>query len=102
MSFISAGETRIPEIVRSIRDLWQGRSFAVGEVTLRVSQTTTTVEAPNCGAGARVFLAPRTANAAGALATTFIPVASVTKGQFVITHLSAVSVDRTFGYECRG
>jgi hypothetical protein len=102
MSYLHSGENDLRKIVQSIRELWQGRSLAVGEVTLRDGHTTTVVEADNCGAGARVFLAPRTLNAAGALATTYIPVASVVQGAFTIVHANAVSTDRTFGYECRG
>ena len=102
MAFLSQGETRLREIVQSVRELWQGRSFAVGEVTLRAGETTTVVPAPNCGAGARVFLSPRTASASGAVETTYVPVASVIAGQFTVMHANAVSVDRTFGYECRG
>lgn len=102
MPFPHSGELDIRRIVASLRELWQGRSMAGGEVTLRASQTTTVVTAANCGAGDRVFLMPRTASAAGAVATTYVPVASVLKGVFTITHASTAAVDKTFAWEVRG
>ena len=102
MPFPHLGETEIGRIVQSIRELWQGRSMAVGELTLAAGAALTVVSSPNCGAGARVFLAPRTANAAAALATTYIPVADVVKGAFTVRHANNAQVDKTFGYEVRG
>lgn len=102
MGFLHKGATSLPDIVQSIRELWQGRTLAGGELTLTASATSTTVTAPNCGDGNRVFLTPRTANAAAALTTTYIPAADVTRGQFIVRHASAGTTDRTFGYECRG
>lgn len=87
-------------IVQAVRELFEGRSNAVGTVTLRASQTTTTVTAENCGDESQVFLSPKTANAAAALATTYI--SSIGNGTFTITHSSAVSTDRTFGYVAIG
>ena len=102
MPFPHAGEKEVSRIVQSIRELWQGRSLAVGEVTLAAGAALTVVASPNCGAGARVFLSPRTANAAAALATTYIPVADVDQGTFTIRHANNAQVDKTFGYEARG
>lgn len=82
------------------QQLAQGRSNAVGVCTLRASQTTTTVVAPNCGADSKVFLSPTTANAAAALATTYV--SSVLTGSFVLTHASNVQADKTFGFICLG
>jgi hypothetical protein len=97
-----ANETNVGRIVRSIIELWQGRSNAVGEFTLTPSQTSTVVEAMNCGPTSRIALTPRTANAAGALSTTYIAPANVKEGQFTVTHASAVSTDRTYGYSLQG
>ena len=94
------GETRLFFIVQAIRELFEGRSHAKGQCTLTASATTTTVSATNCGPNSEVFLSPRTANAAGALATTYV--SAVQGGQFTLTHASAVSTDRTFGYEICG
>lgn len=82
------------------QQLAQGRSNAVGEFTLRAGQTTTTVPAINCGLDSKVFLSPTTLNAAAAVATTFV--SSVANGSFVLTHASAVSTDRVFGFVCLG
>lgn len=96
------GEKDPAKIVLAVNQLVEGRSNAVGSVTLRASQTTTTVAAPNCGAGAHVFLFPRTANAAAVVATTYVLSSNVTKGQFIITHASDADVDQTFSYVCLG
>ena len=70
--------------------------------TKTANAATTTVSAINCGAGNRVFLMPMTANAAAALATTYIQAANVTGGQFVVNHANNAQVDRTFGYVVLG
>lgn len=85
---------------QAINELFQGRSNAVGECTLTASATTTTVTADNCGDESQVFLFPRTANAAAALATTFI--SAVGNGTFTITHASNTQTDRRFGYVAIG
>lgn len=84
----------------AIQQLYQGRSYAIGTVTLTASATSTVVSAPNCAAQSAVFLSPSTADAAAALASTFI--SSVGQGTFTITHASAASTDRTFAYVALG
>ena len=88
--------------IQAIQQLSAGRSNAVGKVTLAASATSTTVADPNCATGTVPILTPTTADAAAALATTFIPTASIVNGSFVISHASAVSVDRTFLYALHG
>lgn len=95
-------ETRIRQLVDGIRDLFNGRSNAVGELTLTPSATSTVMQAQNCGPTSRVLLTPRTANAAAALGTTYIPEATTVEGQFTVIHASAVSTDRSFGYAIQG
>lgn len=95
-------ETRVRVIVQAVRELFRGRSLAVGELTLTANATSTTVADPNCGEGSRISLHPRTANAAGALATTRITVANTTRGQFIVTHANTADVDKTFGYAIHG
>lgn len=90
----------LTSIVQSIRELWEGRSDAKGTCTLAAGATTTTVSATNCGVNSRILLSPTTANAAGALATTYV--SAVAKGQFTLTHANAVSTDRTFFYAIQG
>lgn len=93
-------EKDLAKFVLSLQQLAQGRSNAMGTVTLTPSATSTVVEAVNCGPGSGVWLFQKTANAAAALSTTYI--SSVGKQTFTITHASAASVDRTFFYVCLG
>lgn len=89
-------EKDLTKYAAAIKELGQGRTNAAGTITLRASQTTTTVPAPNCGEGNAVFLFPATANAAAIVASTYVLASNVTPGQFIVTHPSNVSVDKTF------
>jgi hypothetical protein len=110
MSGYSVGsiETDPKKFALAIQSLYNGRSNASGTVTLRAGQTTTTVspsDANNPGAvnvapQSGVFLFPRSANAAAALATTFV--SAVGKQTFTITHASNAQTDRTFFYVAFG
>lgn len=93
-------EKDLGKFALSLGQLAGGRSNATGTVTLTASATSTVVTPQNCAPGSAVFLFPKTANAAGALSTTYV--ATVAKQSFTITHASAVSVDRTFFYVCLG
>lgn len=103
---LSPEETNLWRVVQAIIQLMQGRSNAVGEVTLRANQTTTVVTkavhraAVNVSTDSEVFLTPRTANAAAALTNVFV--SSVGQGTFTLTHSSVASTDRTYGFEARG
>lgn len=99
-NFPAINEKDQVRIIQSIRDLFQGRSLAEGTCTLTASTTTTVVTAPNCGLDSRIFLSPRTANAAAALGTTYI--SAVTRGAFTVTHANNAQTDRTFDYAIRG
>lgn len=87
---------------RSLLGLASGRSNAVGIVTLAVSAASTTVTDQNCAAGSQITLSPQTANAAAALATTYVPAATVLNGSFVIQHANNTQADRTFAYGIKG
>ena len=95
-------EADLRRIVAAVRALCEGRSNAVGSFTLTASAATTTVTAPTCGAGSKILLSPETANAAAALATTYVLTTNVTSGQFIVTHANNAQTDRTFSYEVRG
>jgi hypothetical protein len=97
---ISTNETDQGKINRAIQQIEQGRLNVTGVCTLAAGTTATTVKAANCGAGSQPFLTPRTANAAAALATTFI--STVANGSFTITHANNAQTDRTFGFACLG
>lgn len=89
-------------IAISVRQLAEGRSNAVGTVTLATSTTQTGVANPNCASGSIVVFTPQSADAAAAISTTFCVPANVVNGAFTITHASTTSSDVTFGYEIRG
>lgn len=95
-------EINLVRIIQAIRELAQGRSNAVGEFTLTASATSTVVSAVNCGIDSKIFLMPRTANAATALTTTYIADGDVGQGTFTVTHANNAQVDRTFGYLIQG
>jgi len=96
-------ETSLVRIIQSIRDLYQGRSNATGVFTLDVSPATeTVVAAANCGPSSIITLMPRTANAAGAIATTYIEEGNVGSGTFTVTHDATANNDETFSYSIQG
>jgi hypothetical protein len=95
-------ETRIPRLVQAIQQLYQGRVNSGGTVTLRASQTTTTVSAPNCSPSCSIHFAPVTAHAAALSPPPYVMAANTLLGSFVITHPSNAAVDLTFKYDARG
>jgi hypothetical protein len=88
------GEVRADNLVPAMHQMAMGRLLTGGEVTLRAGQTTTSVDARFVSPEEVVVLSPRTANAAAALASTYV--SSTVKGGFVLTHANAASTDRTF------
>src|SRR5882724_29447 len=101
---LAPGDRDIYRIVQALIALnrkWDAR----GEITLRANQTTTTVDksvspgAVNVATDDEIMLSPRTANAAAALATTFI--FTVSQSSFVITHASNAQTDKTYGWGVR-
>lgn len=87
------------EVHQAIRELTDGRSNAVGKVTLRPGQTTTVVEKPTINANAGVFLFPASASAVNV--PLFVTV-SPTGGAFTVTHNASSLTDRTFHYLVNG
>jgi hypothetical protein len=84
----------------AIQQLFSGRSNATGSVTLAAGAASTVVSPPNCAQQSAVFLFPKTANGAAALATTFI--SAVGKQSFTISHANSAQTDRSFFYVCLG
>lgn len=97
---VSTDEKDQTKINRAIQQVEQGRLNASGTFTLAASTTTTVVTSTNCGASSQVIFSPKTANAATALATTYV--SSVGNGTFTVTHASNSQVDRTFGFVAIG
>jgi hypothetical protein len=97
---VSTTERDLSRYALAIQQLEQGRSNATGICTLTPSATSTTVPAPNCAANSRVFLFPRSANAAAALATTYH--SATANGAFTLTHASNAQTDRVFSFVALG
>ena len=89
-------EKSIYNIVQAIIQLVNGRQNSVGDVTLTPNAGSTVVSFENCSTGCRVFLEPRTAHAAAALATTFI--SAIGQKSFTITHANDAQIDKTFSF----
>lgn len=97
---ISPQERDIARIAQAVHELANGRNNAVDEFTLTPNATTTVVSHPNCSVDCQPQFSARTANAAAALATTWI--SAIDQGSFTVTHANNAQVDRTFGYTVSG
>lgn len=96
------GEKNPERIAEGVRDLFAGRSNAVGRFTLAVSPATqTVVAAMNCGEQSFPFFVALTANAAAAWAAG-MHVSDVSPGSFTIEHAASADADREFAYVCLG
>lgn len=91
-------ETNQRKINTSINNMLDGRSDNYGTVTLTASATTTTVATSGLKVSANsvILLSPKTANAAAALASTYV--SAVGNGTFTLTHANNSQTDRTFGF----
>ncbi len=99
---VSTQERDLTKFALAIQQLYAGRSNATGVVTLAANASSTTVSGKNIATGNAVFLFPATADAAAALATTYVPIATVTKQQFIIQHANNAQADRTFYWVALG
>lgn len=95
------GITWMREAARAIASLIT-RANAVTEITLTANAASTTLYHPTLGYYAHVSLMPQTANAAAALATTYIAQATMAKGECVITHANDAQTDKTFRVKIDG
>ena len=86
----------LAQIALVLNGAMQGKLNNTGTVTLTAGVTTTTLSDPRIGPNSYIGLMPKTANAAGAIATTYV--SAQTEGSATLTHANAVSVDRTFTY----
>jgi hypothetical protein len=98
----ASAETSLYKIVRAVRELFEGRSNAVGSFTLAANTATTTVTAPNCGTGSTVLYTPTSANAATEVGNGTIRVSTVANGSFTLAHANNAQTDRTFLYAALG
>jgi hypothetical protein len=89
--------------LRTILTLFgQGKLNIVETVTLDANAASTTLEDELITEASQVVLTPETANAAAALATTYLPRADYSTGQVVIRHANNAQVDKTFTYSVIG
>lgn len=104
MNILPPAGSTLREAVTAINQLATGRSNAVGEVTLTAGATTTTYVGPvPVNSNGEVFLSPKTANAAAALATTYASISRIANVNTVtITHANAGTTDRTFAIAILG
>lgn len=93
-------ERDLARINQAIRELIEGRMNGVGTVTLTPGATSTVVNFVNCSKDSHVFLSPLSANAAAALATTYIN--QIAQGSFTINHANTPTVNRIFSFLCIG
>jgi hypothetical protein len=96
MNVPGLNETKLAILNQAIRELAEGASNSIDQVTLRASATTTVVSDPLASAVSHIDLCPLTANAAAAQAGTYVSARA--RGSFTLTHASAATVDRTFSY----
>lgn len=99
---IAPGERDIFRIVNEIIQILTGRQNNVGTFTLTPGATSTVVSFTNCAPGSSICFSPQTANAAAALATTYIPAATILRKAFTVQHANAGTGDRTFMFEVTG
>src|ERR1700716_674443 len=99
---LAADEKDARKVNAAINNLAQGRSNAVGTVTLTAGAATTPVTARNCGAGSVVLLSPLTAHAAAEIGNGTVYVSAVAKGSFTLAHANNAQNDRTFGWVALG
>lgn len=86
------------KFVDSLNNVIKGRGEFSNIVTLTPSATSTTVTNPQISEDSQIMLTAKTANAAAALATTYVPEATILNGSFVIQHANNAQTDRDFGY----
>lgn len=82
------------KLATAINALQQGRLNALTEVTLTANSATTTLTDSRLSVDSFIGLMPTTANAAGALSTTYID--GQNKGTAIIHHANNAQMDRTF------
>ena len=109
---LQPSETDLYNVVNTVNELVDGRSNNVGSAgsivttspgrgfRLTPSATTTTVNFATCSVTSMITITPRTANAAAAVASTYI--SSLLNGSFILTHANNTQTDRIFDFSCVG
>jgi hypothetical protein len=95
---LSPQEAQPRRVNTTINRIIDGRTENYGQVTLTAGATSTTVATSGLAVSENsvIALSPRTANAAAALATTYV--SAVANGSFTLTHANNAQTDRTFDF----
>lgn len=88
------------QIAEVVGNLMNGKSNNTGSVTLTANAATTTLSDARIGANSTILLMATTANAAGALATTYFT--AFGDGSCTVNHANNAQTDRTFRYAVIG
>lgn len=92
-------EKDIWRIVQAVVQLVEGRQNSVGDLTLAVGQTSTTVDFPNCSKDCRVFLQPQNSVARGVPVS--VDISDTLQASFIVRHAAAPASAR-FSFLCIG
>ena len=88
------------KLATALRSVLDGAHNATGSVTLRASQTTTTIDNRRIGIDTKVFLMPTTSNAAAAVTSVYQ--SANDEFEITLTHDSDAATDRIFYYVLSG
>ena len=80
--------------------LMEGKSNALGDVTLTANAATSTLTDPRIGTESLITFMPTTANAATGLTSLYVGTRA--QGSCTLTHANNAQTDRTYVYEVRG
>lgn len=84
----------------AINALFDGKVRSTGSVTLTANDTTTTLNETRINPNSVILLMPTTANAAGAVATTYVSARGDKTA--TITHANNAQTDKTFAFVVLG
>lgn len=88
------------ELALVVQNILQGKTNNVGSLTLTANAAATTLSDKRIGANSSILLMATTANAAGALATTYFT--AFGDGTCTVNHANNAQTDRTFRYAVIG
>lgn len=94
--FLADTDQWLRNMALAINELIDGKSNATGSITLNANATSTVVTDRRVGIDSIIPLMPTTANAAAAVATTYI--SSRGKQTFTVTHANNAQTDKIFKY----
>ena len=89
-------------VSQACAQLGDGRSNAMGAITLTANQATTVVADRRVGTDTVISFMPKTANAAAEVGAGGLYISSRGTGTFTITHANNAQTDRDFEYALQG